>query len=248
MPDESPGIAIPDAIGAYALNPATTLPMDGQRRLMCELFAANGIAARPVILNDPQNIGIDHPALIITSPAQTAEELLALFCVYISLDRRKPLSETQARRYVAQCLSAMRLRAQRNSVSVVKKLPNLKHHGDTPVPPPPAAPLSMASWITTKAANATYSFLDRFRRKPPPPDSHWLLRFRSLTWEDFVREAFLLCELPPELFGAERADIRSGLLRTAVAWFDVMVKDHHSTRNWDITMEAVWEIFDKFEN
>ncbi len=243
-------IVIPDNIYEYV--PYTEkdenrmpiiIDFEHKRRILNEMVISNNIPSKPIIVIDPNRVGIDHPAAVISiSESQSIEELIAMFCVYISLDRRKEISEQVARQVVSRCLNTIKLRHLSFTRSQRAKIKPVHQKVRT----------IQAPWLTSSApvqkesenqmqSNSRAISLPQFM-------NHWLIHFRELPWMEFLRKAYYIME-NPFLYVAEKTILRSAIVIRCKEFFDrMMLLSNVNLLQWDLTMDLAYDAFSILED
>jgi len=196
--------------------------LDVQKKLIEIMLTANNIHRRPALVVDEENVGIRHPASIVVSERETLSNLFTLIYAYIAFERRRIITEDEARQIATRCLTLNSL----NKVHFIKQHPK-------PTQTPPRS--GMASWMSTRTL---------------PSPNHWLARCKSLPWEKFIREAYFMFQFAFDLFPKDIRLIHHALVRTAAQWIDKILSAQNSPSflfYWDETMKVVWLSFEKFD-
>lgn len=245
-------IDLPDAIyEQYRLAACKSLDFPAKCELLAAILKANNVIAKPILIIDPEHVGIDYPTSIAISNQQKTDDLLAMFCVYVSLDRRKPISEMVAKNIVFRCLNIFKLRQityQKVGLRTTK-----------PVTDHPTSfgqsnfNWNHAPWLKTQTPTLPPVLSLPPPKLAPPFNNHWWLHLRQLSWEDFVKKTYWLIDYPHSFLVGDEKQVKEAIIRIAGFWFKkIMALERGELPqvdirlDWDITMDLVWDTFDKF--
>lgn len=213
---------IPEAIRKYLnLRPSLNevVHLEDQKKLVEVMLAANNVHRRPTLLVDEENVGVQHPASIVVSERESLADLFALIYAYISLERRKIITEDEARRIAMRCLS----------INSLNKVHFIKQH------PKPAARPGMASWISTKTLISPNPWLIRCKS----------LSWEKFIREAYfcLKFAFELFPKDIRLIHSAIVCTAAGWFDKLIA---TQKSTPATVFYWDETMKVVWLSFEKF--